>query len=208
MLHLIKKDFLIQKKSIIFSLFIMVFFSFTLESLGSAALAVSVLSICYMLVYGAGAQEDKTGSDRLLISLPIRKETIVLSKYVSVYVFAAYALLINVLIRLAAHALQIPNFGYPITIEGILGTVAAVTLIFSLSFPMIFKLGYQKSRMANFVLLFAAAFGVTYLLQQFPNGEAPQMIAEYETAFLVAGLALLLVLSFCLSLYFYRNREF
>jgi ABC-type transport system involved in multi-copper enzyme maturation permease subunit len=209
MLHLIKKDFLIQKKSILFSLFIMIFFSFTLTPMGSGGLTVSILTICYMLVYGAGNQEDKNNSDRMLASLPIRKETIVLSKYISVYVFAAFAFLVNVIIRLAAEALQIPNFSFPVTIEGILGTWAAVTLLFSLSFPMIFKIGYLRSRMANFLVLFAAVFGGTFLMSKwFPEGEVPQLVANYETVLLFAGLVLLLAVSYCISLHFYRNREF
>ena len=209
MFHLIKKDFLIQKRSLFFSLLIMIFFSFTLAPMGTAGLTVSTLAICYMLVYGAGTQEDKNNCDRMLISLPIRKETIVLSKYVSVYVFAALAILVNGLIRLAAEALQIPNFSYPFTTEGILGAVAAVTLLFSLSFPMIFKIGYTKSRTVNLLILFVAIFAGTYLMSKlFLDGNVPQLVSEFETVLVFAGLALLLILSYRISLGFYRSREF
>lgn len=102
MYHLIKKDFLIQKRQVMLTLLLLVFFSFSLSPMGAAGLSVSILAITYMLVFGAGQLEDKNNGDVMLISLPIRRHTIVLSKYVSVYVFAAYALLVNLVIHAVA----------------------------------------------------------------------------------------------------------
>jgi hypothetical protein len=194
------------------SLLIMLFFSFSLSSLGTAGLAVSTLAICYMLVFGAGVLEDKNNSDMMLVSLPIQKKTIVLSKYVSVYVFAAYALLVNYVIHMAADLLHIPDFSFPFTLEGIIGAAAAVTFLFSISFPLIFKFGFLKSRMANFILLFALVFGGTALTNQIAPKQAAALIGERSDLemmiFAVITLILLLVVSYFLSLSFYRSREF
>ncbi|GIN92692.1 hypothetical protein J22TS1_37430 [Siminovitchia terrae] len=91
MYHLIKKDILMQKRALKLSILLMIFFSFTLSNLGAAGLTIGILAITYQLVLGASALEDKNNSDIILISLPIKRTTIVLSKYVSIYIYAAYA---------------------------------------------------------------------------------------------------------------------
>ncbi|MGG4033010.1 ABC-2 transporter permease [Paenibacillus cisolokensis] len=212
MFHLIKKDVLMQKRTLLLSLLIMVFFSFSLSSMGTAGLTVSIWAICYLFVYGAGMLEEKTNGDKLLVSLPIRKNTIVMSKYVSVYVFAAYALLVNFIIRMLANLFQIPHFSFPFTLEAVASTFIAVTLIFSLSFPLIFKVGFMKSRLTNFVVLFAFLFGGHAISGQLSNGAGIDFsLARSDTGLtILVVLALLIIVtaSFSLSLAFYRRREF
>ena len=212
MYHLIKKDFLIQKKSLKLSLLLMLFFSVTFSTLGSNGLTVSILAISYMLVLGASALEDNNNSDMMLASLPIKKHIIVLSKYISVYVFAAYALLINCIIHLTVDLFQISNFSFPITGNGIFGAVIAVTLLFSISLPLLFKFGYLKSKMANYVILFVLVFGgsgITDNLAQNPRMRFLSDMPDIGTMILIfIGLMVLMFVSYFLSLTFYRNREF
>lgn len=212
MFHLIKKDVLMQKRTLLLSLLIMVFFSFTLSPMGTAGLTVSIWAICYLFVYGAGMLEEKTNGDKLLVSLPIRKNTIVMSKYVSVYVFAAYALLVNFIIRMLANLFQIPHFSFPFTLEAVASTFIAVTLIFSLSFPLIFKVGFMKSRLTNYVVLFAFLFGGHAIAGQLSNGAGIDFsLARSDTGLtilVVLALLIIVIASFSLSLAFYRRREF
>jgi len=210
-LYLIKKDILMQKKTIGLSLFVILLFSFTLSPMGTAGFAVSTLAVTYMLMLGASALEEKTNSDMMLVSLPIKKRTIVLSKYVSVYVYAAYAVLANVLIHFIADVLHMNSFGFPVTWQGVLGAVVAVSFFASVSFPLIFKYGYMKSRMANYVVLFGMVFGGTALVKYLTRSVDLGFLRDVSGGGWVGGIvptALLVVLSCVLSLRFYKNREF
>jgi hypothetical protein len=209
-LHLIKKDILIQKKSFLLALALMFMFSFTLGPTGTAGLAVIITSVTYMLMFGAGAQEDKSNGDRLLASLPIRKETIVLAKYLSVFVYAAYAVLGSGVIHLALNALRLSEYSISFTATGVIGGITAVVLMSSITFPLAFKSGYLKSRLPSFILLFGFAFGGTILFKALPEDMGPNLFLRFsEIEWLAAVLPLAVyVSSYFLSLYFYRIREF
>lgn len=217
MYHLIKKDLLMQKKSLKLSILLMAFFSITLSNIGHVGFLVSVLAITYQLALGASALEDKNNSDKILISLPIKKSTIVLSKYASIYVYAAFAILIYGVIYLIVKLVHAP-LNVSFTFIGIMGAVTAVTLFCSISFPLIFKYGYLKSKMANMVIFFVFIFGGSGLYKFANSGQVSwnQRIIDFlsnasEPVAILLLLGLLLVilfLSYTVSLRFYTKREF
>lgn len=218
MYHLIKKDFLLQKKSLLIAVLLTIFFSFSFSEMGSAGLTLSVLAITYMLVLGASAIEDKTNSDKFLVSLPITRGKIVLAKYLSVYVFAAFAILLNGLINfILENFLRLPQGTIPLTADGILGSVVAVTLLCVISFPLIFKLGYIKSKTINFVLFFIVMFGGSSFIHKLSqtglfSENNLKLVAESSrfaiTAVILAATFIILLISCLVSLTFYKNREF
>jgi len=210
--HLIKKDWLVQKRSVMLSLLLMLFFTVSFSSVGPVGLSISIVTISYMLALGASAMEEKNNNDITLISLPIKKLTIVLSKYMSIYVFAAYAILINFIISVLVNLLHISEYSYPFTLNGVLGGIAGSTLFFSITLPLVFKYGYLKSKIASYLLFFGIIFGGAAILSTldldkwvtFING-----IPQFATIGIVAiALIILYVVSIMLSLRLYRNREF
>ncbi len=218
MYHLIKKDILMQKRAMKLSLLLMIFFTFTLSQLELVGYTVAVLAVTYQLALGASSLEDKNNSDKILISLPIKRNIIVLSKYVSVYVYAAYAILFYSLINAIGHMMHLP-LDFPLTLSGVMGAVVAVTLFSSISFPLLFKYGYLKSKMANIIIFFVIIFGGTALFK-FINAGENLALSQKLTAFLSemsnAGTFILLVgvllvmisVSYAISLSFYNKREF
>jgi|HigsolmetaAR203D_1030402.scaffolds.fasta_scaffold01614_4 hypothetical protein len=208
MYWLIKKDFLLQKKSFWLSLIIISFLPFTLSGLESAGFVMSILCVCYLFVFGASAHEDKSRGDVLLNSMPIRKTTIVLSKYASIYVFAAFGLIVNFLLSMLGDLFHIPRYGFPITLESILAAFMAVTVLFSISLPMIFKLGFTKARIVNFILFFGILVGTNMLSNRTNLAVLKDLPDLAVKGLALAGTVILLIVSCLLSLYFYRNREF
>lgn len=214
MYHLIKKDILMQKKLFLYSLLLIPFFVFTLGQTGPLSFVMIIFVLTYYLVMNASALEDKNNNDKLLISLPIKRTTIVLSKYVSVFVYALYATVLYFINYGLVKLMNLPLEVYPLSKEGIIGTLAAIILISSISFPFIFKYGYIKSRVVTFILFFAAFFGGAYILDKnssaiekivlfFQNGSSFQVWMSCILSFLV-----LLLLSIILSLKYYKDREF
>lgn len=217
MFHLIKKDILIQKRAFKLSILLMIFFTITLLSnMGPAGLIIGVLAITYQLVLGASALEDQNNSDIILISLPIKRTAIVFSKYVSIYVYAVYAILGFYLIDLMIDLLNIP-LDIHFNVQGVMGAIIAVTLFCSLSFPLIFKYGYLKSKMANLIIFFVFVFGgaglVNYLSHKWTW--SPDAISFFNNnsdtglfMIVMVPLAFILISSYFLSLNFYQKREF
>jgi len=211
MYYLIKKDLLVQKYNLLISLLIVLTFTIAFANLGPVGLSLSIFAVSYILIMGAASQDDRTNGDMLLQSLPIKKSTIVSSKYVSVYVFAAFAILLNMGVIGLIRLLKLPIPIAPFSLEGVYGSLIPITLFSAVSFPLIFKWGYLKAKAVNYFLtfVFAFIFGATPLLNRYFQG-SPLSI-QTEAAFkagLILGLFLLLVLSYILSLSFYKKREF
>ncbi|MEC1262598.1 ABC-2 transporter permease [Bacillus swezeyi] len=218
MYHLIKKDILMQKRAIKLSLLLMIFFTFTFSQLELVGYTVAVLAVTYQLALGASSLEDKNNSDKILISLPIKRNIIVLSKYVSIYVYTAYAILVYFLINMIGNSLHLP-LDFPLTFAGAMGAVVAVTLFSSVSFPLIFKYGYLKSKMANLIIFFTFIFGgsaVFKFLDQDENVALNQKLIAFlgkmsnmgSFILLIAGLLIIIICSYGISLSFYKKREF
>lgn len=218
MYHLIKKDFLIQKRALKLSLLLIAFFTITLSNIGPAGLTVGVLAITYQLALGASAIEDKNNSDIILISLPIKRNIIVLSKYVSIYFYAVFAALGFFLITFMTNLLNLP-LDIPFNFTGFIGAIVAVTLLCSIAFPLIFKYGYLKSKMANLIIFFALVFGGTGLVNYLSENSHFTLGQDLITFFLnrtdfelfiiiIIPLVFILISSYLISLSFYRKREF
>lgn len=217
MFQLIKKDILIQKKQIVFSLLLMLFFTLTLSNLGPTGITIGILAITYQLGLGASAIEEKNNSDMILISLPIKKKTIVLSKYVSIFVYLVYAVLGFMCIFFAAKLFNVP-YEVPITKTVVVSSFASGVIYFSISYPLIFRYGYLKSRMPNLILFFVLIFGGAASAVNLLNNEQSvlgqklsQFLQESDmmiTVILIVVLAIIWTASYLISLRFYTKREF
>ncbi|PAC35263.1 ABC-2 transporter permease [Caldifermentibacillus hisashii] len=214
MFHLIKKDLLVQKKSVLLSIVFILFFSLFFSKIGAPGLLIGVLGVTYLLALGSSAIDDKNNSDKMLISLPIKRNTIVLAKYLSVIVFAAFAILINLLIYLVVDILKLPLQPIPFSLTGMAGSIIVSVLYCSISFPVIFKYGFLKSRMINSLLFFLLIFGGSALISYMTENNPRFLfilssLSNIEAIFVILlPTIFIFVLSYLLSLSFYKNREF
>lgn len=209
MFHLIKKDILIQKKTVLLALLYLIIFTVFISQNELIGLTASVFAVSYMLVMGACALEDKNNSDMMLISLPIKKWLIVLSKYVSLYGYAACSLLICYLLYVIAEVVHLPIKIHPVTADGVLIIFFIITLMGAIYFPLIFKFGYIKSKMANFILFFVL---FSFCMSLTEETSVNQLIQQWSNntimIFAFLALSIILAISYSISLVFYKNREF
>lgn len=211
MFHLIKKDFLIQKRNLVMSAIIALIMMIAWSNMGSIGFMMSTVVVSYLLIFGAVAIEDKNNSDVMLVSLPISKIKIVLAKYVSVYVFAAFAMLINLLINFLAE-IVIKVFGLPFTVstihfQQVIEAFGILTIFAAISFPLIFRYGFIKARLVNLILFFLFVLGITSFLDTLDGLGMNITNTKMMIPLLGAMLILLLAGSIWLSLSFYRKRE-
>jgi len=219
MLNLIFKDILMQKRVLPYGILYIMIMIFAFQKVESNMFPASVMAFSYILVQSACAYDDKNKSDVMLNSLPISRSTIVGARYVSTFVFAAISIVTYTLLTGIIKALELPFKAYPVTLEGIMGALFALILITGIYFPVLFKLGYLKSKVVNFVLFFALFFGVTAflpLLISKNDGASSQEFLQFLSkqsdilvaVVLFAVMLLLFTISYMISLYIYRRREF
>ncbi|HOQ37850.1 MAG TPA: ABC-2 transporter permease [Acetivibrio sp.] len=218
MLNLLIKDILVQKKTFIGALFYLVFFVVAFQSLEMNMFTAAIVAFVYLLVIGGFAYDDKSKSDIMLNSLPIKRENIVMSKYISLFVYIAIGTIAYIAVSFVISLLNTPIKTYPVTIELIVSAVLAVSLLNSISFPLIFKLGYVKAKVFNMIFFLTFLFGVPLLIDFVSKADSEVTTAvgtfllnQSDVAIASELLALSLVfllISYGISVRLYKKREF
>lgn len=219
MLSLILKDILVQKKMIIFALGYAVFIliAFQNPAFVTASYIMGAMAISYLFILGACAYDNK--SEVILNSLPIKRKRIVLAKYISVFFFAAGAIITIGTIGAVMKAVGLPFPHKYISIVDVLGTMVSIILLTSFYLPIYFRYGYIKSRVFN-VLMFLAFFFAPNLIVEYVKENYDKAIIE-KTVLVVnsqplwvislgiaAFMIILMYISFRLAVYFYKKRDF
>lgn len=219
MYNLVLKDIMIQKKQIVFAFAYLLLIMFAFQSLGEVMFSAGIVAFTYMLVMTSCAFEDKNKADVMLNSLPLKKSTIVLAKYASVFVYfvlgtAAYSILTSIL-----GIMELPIKIYPLTLKNFIGGLVGVSLMSGIYLPVFFKVGYTRSKILNFILFFVFFFGISYLMgifKEYQNSALLKNIAELlqnNGDAVIAAIIFVLILiieavSYYVSLKLYKSREF
>ncbi len=151
MINLIIKDLKLQKKICIIGI---AFYIFMIFSLGSASKNIpvefstlvfnslytlmAVYMVCLSVLY-SDAYDEKNKSHIILNSLPINRGTIVISKYISLFIYLMIYL-VSILIFSNVLKFVSPNLN-SLNIVGILLSFMLAGLIFSIYYPLYFKIG-------------------------------------------------------------------
>jgi len=138
MIHLILKDFYVNRKYLVF---VFLFLSFTLLSMDN--LELSILFVMSVISYGTVARscynDDRDRGGIFLRSLPIRASTIVFSKYVLGFVILLVTIAIFLLLSL------IRGHGLEIYYGSISVAIFTMSLVYAIYLPVFFKYGYMKA---------------------------------------------------------------
>lgn len=235
MLNLVWKDFKILNRFLwlapIYGFCGLFAFSFAMEG---AALSATTVGVTYILMDQACALDTKNISEIMLNSLPLRRRDIVFAKYLSVFLYAAVAILSFVFAQGVVSVTGIPVLGVPAPITQISwqelgGALVAMVVLISFYYPFYFKLGHQRSKWAGMTLFFflvffiplagdliAGEFGAVhnstllYIIALIGRlGYWQQTQTDWQIAGYILVFALILmVASARLSLRFYTRREF
>ncbi|MBO8158167.1 ABC-2 transporter permease [Thermosyntropha sp.] len=212
MYNLILKDFLLQKKTFLFAFLYVAVMVIAFRDYGDVA---SIIVLSYAMLLTACAYDDKSKADMVLNSLPLKRDTIVWARYLSVYVFALSMMVFYALLYWVISILPLPVHLAKLSGVKAIAALLIIGFLGSIYFPFYFKLGYMKSRLVNFIVFFLIFGGVMPVLSNFagsglPGGMSGLMEVRAE---IIAGLFILLflcvqVVSVLLSLRFYRARDF
>ncbi|HOV80278.1 MAG TPA: ABC-2 transporter permease [Bacillota bacterium] len=215
--NLILKDFMLQKKLMLFGFVYILFMVFALQKIGDSMFAMCVFALSYMMILTSCAYDDKNKTDVMLNSLPLSRTEIVLARYLSAAVFFAVTVVVYMAVVFLLNVAGTPFKDFSPTAESFTGAVLTVSLLTGIYFPLYFKMGYIKSRYVNFVLFFGFFFGISALGDMLREGNTVlsslnNFLGNFTDARITACSLIFSVLylaaSFALSLKFYRGREF
>ena len=203
MTGLLKKDLYVADKSGRLLLVLALVFSMV-PSLGAFGSTYAMM-MAFMLPLNSIAYDERCKWDRYAAMLPYKPEQIVWSKYVLSYIYTLLAECIIILGALVRSRLK-DMLDMAEEIQTGMALVVAMLLITALGFPVLYRFGSEKGRLVM-ILVMGAGIGIALGIMSIFDGTPGQM--SFQTLMLIgvaAAVALTLV-SFRLSVRFYRNRQ-
>jgi ABC-type transport system involved in multi-copper enzyme maturation permease subunit len=165
------------------------------------------------------AIEEKSNMDALYITLALSRRTVVMGRYIFSLLAnicaAGFALLLPLVICLLAPGIGL-SFGVDGTLAGFAFLVPLFVLVQAAQIPAFFKLGYTKAKIISivpFIVIMAAVMGFASLAGHLALDLSPALFwleNNVPAVCVFAGLtlALLIYLSYRISLAFYNKRDF
>ncbi len=223
MFNLLIKDLIIQKKTLWYLLFYIPVLLLVLSSTTMAAdIAPALYATCtcfigYFLIVGACSYDEQNRSEVFLNSLPIRRKDIVLSKYLSIFVYAVIGLAAGIFIVLINNIFGLGEIvRYPAS-KDLLGALCGIVIIGATYYPLYFKFGGIKTRLLNVIVIMAIFLipaGLVWLVERYSQGTAYNLLTRILSSpdwlqALVIGVVFLMifVVSLAGSLRIYENKD-
>lgn len=173
MFNLVLKDFLIQKKSVLFSIvyciFVLVFFT-RAEAFTQSVYIMAASAVSYLLLQGAGNADGKNNSDIILNSLPVNRQDIVLGKYLSLAAYLAMGLIVTGLFG-SILPIGIHFYVRPINFVDITVAVFSVGIMGSIYLPLFFRFGNNIIRYVNVILFMLTFFLPGIIMEHLKKGQ-------------------------------------
>lgn len=222
MFNLVIKDIAIQKKTLLYALLYAIIAPIAFFSMAPSGFGLYVLppmATAYLFISFAVNYDEKNKSEIVLNSLPIKREDIVISKYISVFVFAILGIIYSIIIGFIGKFTGLQVFARSISLLDIVLVLTSACIFSSIFFPVYFKFGYVKMNLFNVVLamlfIFLPSVAIGYATEN-PNNIFVRKINYFinnTSSFTQNSLALLVSLIFFLislmiSMHIYKNKEF
>ena len=208
---LMYKDLVALKKALLSLVLVMLFVGFYTVRQGN----IMTLPLMFILVplillgmlFGSDAQSNV---DQYIITSPVKRRTIVLSRYAFVWIVAIVGTLFTILLKLFLKdgvLLELPWYLIVVTMP------LLVTIISVIQLPLMYKFGTEKAR-----LIFVALYFVVFAIFSYIGGNKDLIAGFIDKLILldlkIIGLAimgftlLINVISFALSTSIYAKKEF
>ncbi|MBR0462161.1 MAG: ABC-2 transporter permease [Erysipelotrichaceae bacterium] len=164
-----------------------------------------------MLSISGFSYDDYNGWQTYASALPKGKTNIVKAKYITALGLMIAASILGLVLALAL--IKIKGAGsLEESVSALAGSIVALSLMLAILFPILFKYGSEKGRMALYILAIGIA-GITLLLTKVIKVEiSPATMAFLESAafpiLLIVIVAVALGASYFISRKIYLSREF
>ncbi|KOA21400.1 hypothetical protein CLHOM_00710 [Clostridium homopropionicum DSM 5847] len=216
MLNLIKKDFALTfnfKTLFIFTLYFIFLITIADALPSDNKYILTITTIAYFISTESFIYDDKTKGEYIINSLPLTRKEVVLSKYLSIGIYIIVALFFTSLLGGIIASLKIFSGLTFINLRVIKLVLIATIAMVSISFPLLFKYNYRKTKVINILLY----LGFYTLINTASNIIGSDFVITYK-AFLddnlfktklicLLGIIFILIISITISLKFYENKD-
>ena len=206
MLGLIKKDLLLMKTNA--KSLLVIFIIYLLMAInGNFDIVVMLPLFMMVLLISTFGYDEYNNWDAYVNALPVGRKNIILSKYLTSAILLVCSSIISCIIAyVLTFFYEKSDISHSLSYIG--GCLCGMLITISLMYPLIFKYGSQKGRIAGFVLIAGSGFvlGLLSKIKVFST-----VVNSFGTYFLIAFVVLtilMLIGSYIISVKIYSKREF
>ncbi|MBC6971626.1 ABC-2 transporter permease [Bacillus sp. Xin] len=210
LLHLVKKDILLVKKYLLFTLLIVIAIPLFImaripEFLGFNAFLISVIFAEFMLYqYVSMAEMKYPKATALLCGTPYPRSMLIKARYAFLLLIFAYCYVAYTVL-----ALFVPKVEY-LTLLSILTALLITTILFGVYTPIQYKLGYERTKYFFSIVIVATPFILPALSKvdiklDFSELSAMSMLAK--CLILIVAVIAILCISLIVSIKIYSKKD-
>lgn len=209
MLGLIKKDILIIKnnsKFLILSLIIYVMFAIANE----VDISFIMPFMIAMFFISTFSYDEYNNWHAYAITLPNGRNNVVKSKYIATILLITVATLVSIILSIVMSSIR-NTLDIEEILSSCMGSTIAIIFIISLIYPLLFKFGSEKGRIALFIVSFVlvgivslsskiTTFSISKNLMIFVENNLPLIF--------IISIVLMLSISYIISVKIYSKKEY
>lgn len=207
MLGLIKKDLLMIKGNlkavgIIFIIFIgMAIF----QDMNLAFLPVFISFVLFMSTF---SYDEYNKWDSYAITLPNGRKNVVGAKYITTLLLLVASIILTTILSIGIGIAK-NEFNMEEMLGTLGGSIIATILLVSITYPIIFKFGNEKGRIAMFVVAFLGTSLFAFLFKSVKISKDVILFLEQYGIFIIAVILVVILFgSYQLSKRIYQKKEF
>ena len=220
---LIKKDLLNLSSYKTSLLILIIFCAIAIGSTGTITFVpIIVCAITGMIALSTFNYDETSQADKYILSLPVTRQDIVLSKFIlaisstiigALLGFLFTIFLVNILNIIRPDSLITLDYNNLLTTT--IGAMFGISLIQSIQIPSIYKWGAEKGRIQMFVLIFVLVvliLGISYLVMNsnfnINLGDIENFMNKFGIITLILAMIIMYYISFKLSLKIFKHKDY
>ncbi|MED0948017.1 ABC-2 transporter permease [Bacillus mobilis] len=209
MQQLILKEFFLQKKMFPFYFLIPILSVFR-NSVEPMGIAIGLFMTCSTIIYISFYYEEKSKTEKVLVSLPIMRKEIVIAKYISSTLFIIVGLSITSIVVILGNILL--NRDIVIPGYAIFSAIAATLIYCVVTIPTNYIGGYKAITVLNVIMIFPLMGMIGLMCNIFDDEIIMLKVLHSQEATLamsVVGIGVLvsIVISMLLSMKMFQEAE-
>lgn len=209
MYGLIKKEMLMIKENLkILMLIFIVFLGMTMLNESNMTFLLPFMAV--MISISTFSYDQFNKWDAYVVTLPNGRKNSVRAKYISTLIFVMMSFIVSMISLFIMNQCRI-NIDLKSSISELIGCLFGIFIIIIIMFPIMYKFGVEKGRIALFIISFGVT-GAAVLISKNVDINVPSSIMEifknYYKVLIPIITCLLLVISYKISERFYLKKEF
>ncbi len=210
MLGFIKKDLAMIKSN--FKLLGILIIIYTIMGfLGKMDISFILPFMSVMIMISSFSYDNYNNWDAYAITFPDGRKNGVKSKYITTILMVLVVSLITLILSFLISYVTTKSINYGETLVTMLGTIFGTLLVLTIMYPIIYKLGVEKARMAIFLIVFGIVIIGGFLVQYIDLSVITKSLAfleNYLGLILIIITILMVYISYKIALHIVMKKEY